>query len=210
MKYEQLTSHITLWYSLRRCPIAVVLWSCEGDIYSIFVENWANHRWLILPGGEINHWETSVQWALRELTEETWRNDTSLLTHVGNLGSLYRPWGTDPRDDFETLLLDMKPEWHKYLFVKQQIYELFIIEQELCPIEAILSKAPTHDIASIKTMMLYPHNQRDHQVTLPTDRIVLQAITDSLDKHNWLLTWVQSDLEVIRAQIVPHANNIII
>lgn len=193
----------TYWDKTRICPTAVVLRSCAGEIFSIFVQNKDNHRWNIFPWGKIEPWETNIQSALRELVEETWRNDISLLTHVWNLWTLYRQWGTDPKNEREILLLDMKPAWEKYLYVKKQIYELFVIEHEMCP-EASLSHKPIGDIAHIQTMMLYPDNQRDKQVTLTTDRHILSTITDYLAQSGKSIHTIQSDLAALQAQVAAH------
>jgi len=205
---QNFNQYNTPWYKTRKCAIPVILWSCADEIFTVLIQNKNHHRGWILPWGQIENKENSVTAALRKLQEELWRSDTKLLTHIGSLGTLYRTWWTDPHDEKEILLLSMKPKWSKFLFIKQQIYELFVINHESCDHKALLNNNIAIDIAAISTAMVHPQPQRSDMVVLSSDRTILQTITHYLDISGNNIDTISRDISSLQSQILLHHNTL--
>lgn len=153
-----------------------------------------------MPNGGINEWETPWQWALRELNEETWAILTPWvqLVHMWSLGILHRKAWTDPKNDVEVLLLDIKLAWEKFLFIKQQLYELFVVRSQL---DQQLSFNTANRDSDIQDVIIVALSDVKQHIQIESDR----AIADILNQHHELLRdlikWSNKDISNLQTSI---------
>lgn len=200
--------HNSSWYSTRVCPTSVVLFEHQQELFTILIQNNDSHRWWIFPNGKIENTDQDNQaWAAREFEEETWI-PKSLLEHIWPLWTLHRTSGTRPKYDAERFRLDHRPEWKKYFYLKQQLYECFVIRNtSIEDLENIIRNS--ENVIDSKEVSILPISQAYNIVGLGSDRTVLNYIAqDSENIISYLNTSNLLDINAIQKQLLLHNDEV--
>jgi len=196
------TIHNTLWYETRLSPTALVLRTYKNDIYTILIQNTRGHRWWILPNGKMEEGENSQIASEREFNEESWwiKNNWASIVRLGNIATIFRKAWTKAKYPNEVKLLKHK----SYLFLKEQSYELFVVEGLQGKQIELDASQRVKDIENCQIIKITPwdHSRYEDVIKNSTDREVVRTLTDYLgqsDKSLVTLTW---DIDELRNQLI--------
>ncbi|MCS6982755.1 MAG: NUDIX domain-containing protein [Candidatus Absconditabacterales bacterium] len=95
------------------------------------VKNQGPNGMRLFPNGKVEDTDaTIVDACMRECTEETGGLTEGKIKHIMTIGDFYRKSGLIARDDEEKEQLDsITDKDQKFLLIKKQLYELFVVTQ---------------------------------------------------------------------------------
>ncbi|MCS6982756.1 MAG: NUDIX hydrolase [Candidatus Absconditabacterales bacterium] len=199
-------------YSTRMSPTAIVLCiTVSGDIFVSLVTNAGPGGKRLFPNGKreetdgpLHDNNSIISGAIREWEEETGGVQGSSLMHIASLGDLYRKSGTTAIHDNEQAYLDSIVDTNnKFLFVKKQLYELFLLQVANSITQPPFFGEKDHDILAAEWIKIYDGQTQKavkdiiDYIEIPTDKLITELLLTHLQNKDFISALISLDKKKI-------------